>query len=61
MMVKYCGYVSDINAQLDSGEISSIIVASAGKLFNVFSGKNNLTIPWNKITKIGEDVILVDL
>lgn len=58
---KVLGYVSDINAQLDSGEISSIIVAASGKILNIFSGKNNLTIPWNKIIKIGEDVILVDV
>ena len=45
----------------NSGEINSIIVAKTGKLFSGMVGKNNVTIPWEKIEKIGEDVILVNL
>ena len=58
---KIIGYVVDVNADFGKGEIDSIIVAQSGKLFNTMLNKNNITIPWNKIIKIGEDVILVDL
>ena len=58
---KILGFVVDVQADFNSGEINAIIVAKTGKLFSGTVGKNNVTIPWNKIKKIGEDVILVDL
>lgn len=58
---KILGFVVDVQADFNSGEIHEIIVAKTGKLFGGVLGKNNLTIPWDKITKIGEDVILVDV
>ncbi len=58
---KILGFVVDVQADFENGEIHSIIVAKTGKLFANVMGKNNITIPWNKIKKIGEDVILVDI
>ena len=58
---KILGFVVDVQADFNSGEINAIIVAKTGKLFSGLVGQNNVTIPWNKIKKIGEDVILVDL
>lgn len=58
---KILGFVVDVAANFENGEINSIIVAKTGKLFSNFLGKNNITIPWSKIKKIGEDVILVEI
>lgn len=58
---KILGFVVDVHADFNSGEINSIIVAKTGKLFSGMVGKNNITIAWEKIEKIGEDVILVNL
>ncbi len=58
---KILGFVVDVQANFENGEINSIIVAKTGKLFGNITGKNNITIPWNKIKKIGEDVILVEI
>lgn len=58
---KILGFVVDVQADFTTGEINAIIVAKTGKLLSGMVGKNNVTIPWNKIQKIGEDVILVDL
>lgn len=58
---KIIGFVVDVNADFGKGEIDSIIVAQAGKIFGSVLGKNNITIPWDKINKIGEDVILVEI
>ena len=58
---KILGFVVDVQADFITGEINSIIVAKTGKLFGNIMGKNNLTIPWEKIKKIGEDVILVEI
>lgn len=58
---KIVGFVVDVNADFQNGEINSIIVAQTGKLLGTMFGKNNITIPWDKIKKIGEDVILVEI
>lgn len=55
------GFVIDVNADFQTGEIKEIIVAEPGRIFGKIMGKNNVIIAWNKIKKIGEDVILVDL
>lgn len=58
---KILGFVVDVQADFENGEIHSIIVAKTGKIFGNISGKNNVTISWDKIKKIGEDVILVEI
>ena len=56
------GYVQDVTADLATGTITSIIVpGSSNKLFGFFSGSNDITIPWDKIVCIGEDIILVKI
>ena len=57
---KRIGYVQDVEADFESGEITAIVVPGTSKLFSV-GGKNDIIIPWNKIKRIGEDIILVDL
>lgn len=58
---KILGFVIDVQADFNTGEINSIIVAKTGKIFGNIMGKNNITIGWDKIKKIGEDVILVEI
>ena len=56
------GYVQDVTADLATGTITSIIVpGSSNKFFGLFSSSNDITIPWDKITCIGEDIILVKI
>ena len=58
---KRLGYVQDVTADLETGTITSIIVPGNNKIFNFFSGNNEIVIPWDKIKAIGEDVILVEI
>lgn len=58
---KRMGYVQDVCANLESGEITSIIVPGERKLASMFSNKNDIEIEWQKIRCIGDDVILVDV
>ena len=58
---KILGFVVDVDAELNTGSIKSIVVAQIGKLLKSIGGKNNITIPWEKIKLIGEDVIIVDI
>ena len=54
------GFVQDVNASLETGVITSIVVPGNNKFFNVFSS-NDIVIPWQNIKCIGDDVILVEI
>ncbi len=58
---KRLGFVQDVTADLKSGVITSIIVPGNNKLLNMFSGNNDIVIPWQNIRCIGDDVILVEI
>ena len=58
---KRLGFVQDVTADLDSGVITSIIVPGNTRLLNMFSGNNDIVIPWQNIRCIGDDVILVEI
>ncbi|MBR3919425.1 MAG: YlmC/YmxH family sporulation protein [Clostridia bacterium] len=55
------GFVSDADVNFETGRLESIMVAGAGKLFGASSKESELIIPFEKIKKIGEDVIIVDI
>ncbi|MFD1705809.1 YlmC/YmxH family sporulation protein [Siminovitchia sediminis] len=53
------GNITDIEINLDTGKIESIIISASGKLLGFFGKDEEVVIPWNQIMKIGQDVILV--
>lgn len=55
------GFVQDVCADLESGNITSIIVPGSNRLLSVFSSSNDIVIPWQQIKCIGDDVILVEI
>ena len=57
---KRLGYVQDVEANFETGEITAIIVPGSSKFFSV-GNKNDIVIPWGKIRRIGEDIILVEI
>ena len=58
---KRLGFVQDVNADLETGTITSIIVPGSTKLINFFSSSNDIVIPWQNIRCIGDDIILVEI
>ena len=52
------GFVTDIEFDVCDGRITAIIVPVKSGFLGLKC--EELVIPWNKICKIGEDVILVD-
>mgnify|MGYP001067372894 CR=1 FL=1 len=58
---KRLGFVSDVEIDLETGRVEAIILPGVGKLFGLIGKDNEFSIPWEKITKVGEDIILVDL
>ena len=58
---KRLGFVQDVTADLETGVITSIIVPGNAKVFNLFSGNDDIVISWDKIKCIGPDIILVEI
>jgi len=55
------GFVSDIEIDLDNGKVDAIVIPGGGRFFGIIGKDNEFIIPWERIKKIGEDIILVDL
>ena len=55
------GYVCDIGVDLYEGKIDSVIVGKTGRLNGKRSVDTELVIPFSKIMRIGDDLIIVDI
>ncbi len=54
------GVVYDLDVDVETGEILSIILPGERGLFG-FARKPDIEIPWSRVVRVGVDVILVDL
>jgi YlmC/YmxH family sporulation protein len=57
---KRMGTISDIEIDVENGRLTAIVVPGAGKFLGLFGRNEDVVIPWEKINKIGVDVILVE-
>ena len=55
------GFVCDVEINLEDGRIESIVLPGSGKFLGIIGKDNEFVIPWEKISKIGEDIILVNI
>jgi YlmC/YmxH family sporulation protein len=58
---KKLGNIGDIDIDLTSGKITAVLIVRPGKMLGIFGKDEELSIPWEHVVKIGEDVILVRL
>lgn len=52
------GFVSDVELDVDTGELISIIIYGKSRFFGFFS-REDIIIPWRDIKVIGNETILV--
>ncbi|NLK51679.1 MAG: YlmC/YmxH family sporulation protein [Syntrophomonadaceae bacterium] len=55
------GMIKDFDLDVELGRIKSIVLPGTGKILGFFGRNEDLEISWERIIKIGVDVILVDL
>lgn len=55
------GCICDLELDQCTGVISAIVVPGQSRFFGILKSAEELVIPYCKIVKIGEDVILVDV
>ncbi len=54
------GKICDLELDTTTGTIQNIIINRGFKFNNLFTSKEAAFIPYNKIIKIGNDVVIVD-
>ena len=54
------GKIADLDIDVATGKVQNISVYRSFKFLNLFSNKDIMLIPWNRIVKIGNDVIIVE-
>ena len=54
------GYVSDALTDTETGRILALIVPGPARFFGLFGREDDYILPWNSITRLGEDIILID-
>jgi YlmC/YmxH family sporulation protein len=55
------GYVFDLALDLVCGKITAIIIPGPAKFCGMFGHGEEFVVPWEKIVRIGEDIILIDI
>ena len=55
------GFVCDLEIDIKSGRICSIIIPSGNRFLNFLCVNSVFIIPWEKIVRIGDDIILIDV
>ncbi len=54
------GKITDLEVDTLTGKILNVKIQGGFKISSLFSSKNATSIPWNKLIKIGSDVIIID-
>jgi YlmC/YmxH family sporulation protein len=55
------GFVHDVEINLENGRVDAIIIPAGSHFFGFIGRDNEYIIPWERVKKIGEDIILVDM
>lgn len=55
------GYICDVELDLKEGKINKVIIPGPSKIMGIFGKNLEYAIPWEKIKKIGEDIILIEI
>ena len=58
---KRLGFLYDIEIDLKTGKIGSIIVPGRGRFLGIFGKYEEYIINFSQIKKVGDDIILVDI
>lgn len=57
---KKLGNIVDIDLDLDNGKVLALVLPGRVKGF-LFTKREEIVVPWQKIVRIGRDVILVEV
>ena len=54
------GFVGDMEIDIDSGQVRALVVPGRLRLFGLLGREEDRYIPWDRVRRFGEDIILVE-
>lgn len=54
------GCVSDALVDLESGQVTALVIPGRLRFFGLLGREEELVFPWSSVRQIGEDIILVE-
>ncbi|MCI8423551.1 MAG: YlmC/YmxH family sporulation protein [Lawsonibacter sp.] len=54
------GYVGDLEVDLETGQVSALVVPGRRRFFGLLGREEDWYIPWTTVRRFGEDIILVE-
>lgn len=54
------GYIYDIMFSVETGRITAVILPGESRVFGLFGHSDDVIIPWDKVRKVSNDMILVE-
>lgn len=58
---KKLGNIIDIDLDMEKGKVMAFMLPGQVKGWSIFSKREEIVVPWEKIVRIGRDVILVEV
>lgn len=55
-----CGYVGDVEVELETGQVRALIVPGRLRLFGLLGREEDMVFPWASVRRFGSDTILVE-
>lgn len=55
------GFVSDVEVNIVTGQVVALIVPGPCRFLGLFWREDDFVLPWECISRIGEDIILIDV
>uniref|UniRef100_A0A7C1J541 YlmC/YmxH family sporulation protein n=1 Tax=Ammonifex degensii TaxID=42838 RepID=A0A7C1J541_9THEO len=55
------GLIKDIDIDVENGKINALVLPRPSRVFGFFGREDEIIVPWEKIIRIGLDVILVEV
>lgn len=55
------GMIKDFHLDVEAGRIKAIVLPGTGRFLGLWGRNDDIEVPWEKIIKIGVDVILVEI
>ncbi len=55
------GVIKDLDLDVEKGRINALVLPGPNRFINIFTRREDIVVPWERIVKIGRDVILVEV
>lgn len=55
------GPVKDMHLDLESGKVKAIVLQGPRRYFRLFGAGQDVVVAWEKVKKIGQDAVLVEV